>query len=75
MAKKVTITLDNDILTFIDRRAASLNDKANRSGYINGVLAAQTIASLKQDAKDVEYQAEVVACDCMAGAGIDAEGF
>ncbi len=83
MAKKVIFTLHDDILAFIDRQAADSENKANRSGYINAVLAAhccfvleaETIASLKQDAEDVEDQAEVAACDCVAGDGIDAEGF
>ncbi|HCF25661.1 MAG TPA: CopG family transcriptional regulator [Cyanobacteria bacterium UBA11049] len=82
MAKKVTITLDDEILTFVDRQAAALDDKANRSAYINAVLAAhrrsvleaEIIAALKEDAEDPEYQAEVAAWDCVARDGIDATG-
>lgn len=63
MAKKVTITLDDDILTFIDRQTAASGEVANRSRYINSVLAAyrratletEMIAALQQDAADPEY--------------------
>ncbi|MFB2923187.1 MULTISPECIES: hypothetical protein [Aerosakkonema] len=79
MAKKVTITLDDEILDFIDRQAAASGNKANRSGYVNGVLAAhrravmeaEMIAALKQDAEDPEYLAEIAAWDCVVGDGID----
>ena len=79
MAKKVTITLDDEILEFIDRQAAASENKANRSGYVNAVLAAhrravmeaEMIAALKQDAEDAEYLAEIAAWDCVAGDGID----
>lgn len=82
MAKKVTITLDDDILAFVDRQAATLENKANRSAYINTVLAAhrravleaETIAALKEDTEDPEYCADVAAWDCVAGDGIDAAG-
>lgn len=82
MAKKVTITLDDDILAFVDRQAAASTKTANRSGYISAVLAAhrrsvlsaEMIAALKQDAEDREYQAEIAAWDCVAGDGIDAAG-
>lgn len=80
MAKKVTITLDDDILAFVDRQAVALENKANRSGYINQVLAAhrrvvletETIAALQEDTEDPEYHAEVAAWDCVAGDGINA---
>jgi Arc/MetJ-type ribon-helix-helix transcriptional regulator len=52
---KVTITLEEDILQFIDQQA-----KGNRSAYINALLAKQRrkileteiIAALQEDAKD-----------------------
>lgn len=72
---KVTITLEEDILQFIDRQA-----RGNRSGYINALLSehrrrlleAEMIASLKQDAEDPEYQAEIAAWDNVVGDGINA---
>lgn len=72
---KVTITLEDNILHFVDRQA-----KGNRSGYINALLAehrrrileAEMIAALKQDAEDPEYQAEIAAWDSVVGDGINA---
>lgn len=72
---KVTITLEEDILLFIDQYA-----QGNRSAYINTllaehrrqILAAEMIAALKQDAQDPEYQAEIAAWDSLAGDGINA---
>ncbi|MBW4575012.1 MAG: CopG family transcriptional regulator [Aphanothece sp. CMT-3BRIN-NPC111] len=74
---KVTVTLNNDILRFVDEQA-----QGNRSGYINAVLAehrrcvleAEMVAALKQDTEDTEYQAEIAAWDSVVGHGIDAEG-
>ncbi len=82
MAKKVTITLDDEILSFIDRQAALAGETPNRSGYVNSVLANhrravlrdEMIAALQEDAENLEYQAEIAAWDCVAGDGIDAEG-
>lgn len=79
MAQKVTITLDDEILDFINRQASASANKANRSGYVNAVLAAhrravikaEMIAALKQDAEDPEYQAEIAAWDCVVADGID----
>ena len=75
--RKVTITLEEDILRFIDQQA-----KGNRSGYINALLAeqrrkileAEIIAALQEDAKDLEYQNEISAWDNVAGDGINARG-
>ncbi|WP_375473922.1 CopG family transcriptional regulator [uncultured Nostoc sp.] len=72
---KVTITLEEDILQFIDQYA-----QGNRSAYINTllaehrrqVLAAEMITALKQDAENTEYQAEIAAWDGVAGDGINA---
>jgi Arc/MetJ-type ribon-helix-helix transcriptional regulator len=79
LTKKVTITIDDEILAFIDRKAASVGDTTNRSSYINSVLAkhrrtvleAEMIAALKEDAKNPEYQAEIAAWDSVAGDGIE----
>ncbi|NMF66257.1 type II toxin-antitoxin system MazE family antitoxin [Brasilonema octagenarum] len=72
---KVTITLEEDVLQFIDQQA-----QGNRSGYINAlltqhrrrILEAEMIAALKQDAEDSEYQAEIAAWDNVVGDGINA---
>ncbi|HAA28056.1 MAG TPA: CopG family transcriptional regulator [Cyanobacteria bacterium UBA8553] len=72
---KVTITLEDDILHFVDQQA-----QGNRSGYINTLLAehrrrileAEMIAALKQDAEDPEYQAEIAAWDSVVGDGMNA---
>ncbi|MEH1940184.1 MAG: CopG family transcriptional regulator [Nostoc sp.] len=72
---KVTITLEEDILQFVDRYA-----EGNRSAYINTllaehrrqILAAEMIAALKQDAEDPEFQAEIAAWDSVVGDGINA---
>jgi len=74
---KVTITLEKDILRFIDQQA-----KGNRSAYINALLAeqrrkilkAEIIAALQEDAKDLEYQNEISTWDNVAGDGINARG-
>jgi Arc/MetJ-type ribon-helix-helix transcriptional regulator len=74
---KVTITLEEDILRFIDQQA-----KGNRSAYINALLAeqrrkileAEIIAALQEDAKDLEYQNEISAWDNVSGDGINARG-
>jgi len=74
---QVTVTLEDDILEFLDRQA-----QGNRSNYINALLAehrrrileAEMIAALKQDAEDPEYQAEISAWDGVVGDGINAEG-
>jgi protein-L-isoaspartate O-methyltransferase len=75
---KVTITLEEDILRFIDQQA-----KGNRSGYINALLAeqrrkileAEIIAALQEDAKDLEYQNEISDWDNVAGDGINGVKF
>ena len=79
MAKKVTITLDEDILAFIDKHAANNGETSNRSGYINDVLSqhrhavieAEMIAALREDANNPEYQEEIALWDCVAGDGIE----
>ena len=73
--KKITISLEDDILHFVDKQA-----QGNRSGYINALLAerrrsfleAELIAALQRDAEDPDYQAEIEAWDSVAGDGVDA---
>jgi Arc/MetJ-type ribon-helix-helix transcriptional regulator len=79
LAKKVTITLDEDILAFVDEQAANNGETSNRSGYINDVLVmhrrkileAEMIAALTEDANDPDYQEEILIWDCVAGDGIE----
>ncbi len=74
MKQKVAITLDRELLAFIDRQA-----NGNRSDYLNTlitqerrkILAQETIAALQADLQDPEYRAEIAAWDRLAGDGID----
>lgn len=80
MAKKVTITLDDEVLAFVDRQAAVQGSKANRSRFINSVLAdwqrqqlqTELAAAYRRDAQDQAYQEEVSAWDSLASDGFDA---
>ena len=75
MKQKIAITLDSDLLSFIDRQA-----QGNRSDYLNSliteerrkIIVAETIAALQADIQDPEYQAEIAEWDRLAGDGIDA---
>jgi hypothetical protein len=75
MKQKIAITIDRELLSFIDRQA-----QGNRSDYLNSlitqerrkILAQQTIAALQADIQDPEYQAEIAEWDRLAGDGIDA---
>lgn len=77
MKKKIAVTLDEDLVAFLDVQA-----NGNRSEYLNTLLAqqrklcleAELIAALKDDFEDPDYQAEVAAWDSVAGDGIDALG-
>lgn len=79
MARKVTITLEDDVLDFVDQEAAR-EGRPNRSGFINRVLArekrralqAELEAAYRRDARDPAYQEEIAAWDAVAGDGIDA---
>lgn len=72
---KITISLEEEILQFLDQLA-----QGNRSAYINSLLAqqrrqaieAEMIAALLKDAEDQEYLAEIELWDRVAGDGIDA---
>lgn len=75
MKQKVTLSLDSEILAFVDSQA-----RGNRSEYIGSVLVQQRqaqlrtemIAALQQDQADAEYRQSVAAWDSVAGDGIDA---
>ncbi len=72
MKQKNAITLDRDLLSFIDRQA-----QGNRSDYLNSlitqerrkILKQETIAALQADIQDPEYQAEIAQWDRLAGDG------
>lgn len=76
MKQKIAVTLDEELVAFVDRRA-----KGNRSEYLNSLLArerkqileTELIAALEMDAKNADYQADVRAWNSVAGDGIDAE--
>lgn len=67
--------MEEEILRFVEQQA-----QGNRSSYINTLLAQQrrqTLAAemtitLKQDAKALEYQAEIAAWDSVVGDGLNA---
>ncbi len=76
MKSKIAVSLDQELIKFLDAQAV------NRSEYLNGllveqrtkVLREQMIAALQADQADAEYQAEIAAWDPVVGDGIDAEG-
>jgi Arc/MetJ-type ribon-helix-helix transcriptional regulator len=80
LAKKVTITLDDEILAFVDRQAAIGQMNGNRSAFINAVLReaqrkyleAELQAAYQRDAQDKTYRDEVAVWDVVVGDGIDA---
>jgi hypothetical protein len=75
MKQKIAITLDRELVFFIDLQA-----QGNRSDYLNSliiqerrkVLTDEIIAALQEDIQDPEYQAEIAQWDRLAGDGIDA---
>lgn len=77
MKQKIAISLDADLIDFIDLQA-----NGNRSEYINALLQQQQqkqletelIAALQQDLADAEYLNEIAEWDNVAGDGIDAAG-
>ncbi|MDS3859204.1 hypothetical protein RIF25_00145 [Thermosynechococcaceae cyanobacterium BACA0444] len=74
MSKKVSITLDDDILDFVDRLAS------NRSSFINAVLSQEKRRILmkeleeayKDQANNPELQEEISAWDVAVGDGLNA---
>lgn len=74
MSKKVSITLDDEVLDFVDRLAS------NRSSFINNVLLQekrrifmQELADAYADqASDSEFQEEVSVWDIAVGDGLNA---
>ena len=78
MGKKITISLDDEILVFVDKEASTRGLPVNRSGYINAVLAAERsrrlelelIAAYTRDAQDPNWRQEAAEWDSLAGDGI-----
>jgi metal-responsive CopG/Arc/MetJ family transcriptional regulator len=74
MSAKVSITLDEDVLEFVDRSSQ------NRSQFINEILSQAKKSKLLKELEDVytelanntEYQAENKLWDITVGDGIDA---
>ncbi len=74
MSKKVSITLDDEVLDFVDRLAS------NRSSFINDVLWQEKIRvfmkeledAYKDQANDPEMQAEISVWDIVVGDGLNA---
>lgn len=72
--KKVTITLEEEVLKFVDQQA-----QGNRSNYINQLLKEtykqqlekEMIKALEEDAKSREYQEEIRDWDGVIGDGIE----
>lgn len=74
MSKKVSITLDDEVLAFIDQLAS------NRSSFINNVLLQEKRRifmkeleeAYKDQANDPAFQEDVSAWDAVAGDGLNA---
>ncbi|MUL37328.1 hypothetical protein [Gloeocapsopsis dulcis] len=74
MSKKVSITLDEEVLEFVDRSSR------NRSNYINEVLLREKKKSLlkeledayKEQSEDPEFLEEIAVWDVAVGDGLDA---
>jgi metal-responsive CopG/Arc/MetJ family transcriptional regulator len=74
MSAKVSITLDQEVLEFVDRSSQ------NRSQFINEILSKEKKRQFLQElenayielANDPEYQAEIALWDVTVGDGIDA---
>ena len=74
MSAKVSITLDEEILEFVDRSSQ------NRSQFINEILSKEKKRQFLRElenaytelANDSEYQAEIELWDVTVGDGIDA---
>lgn len=74
MSKKVSITLDDEILSFVDRLAS------NRSSFINEVLKKEQRRvfmeeledAYKEQEGDPDFQAEISAWDVVVDDGLNA---
>jgi len=74
MSKKVSITLDDEVLKFVDQLAS------NRSSFINDILLKEKERifmkkledAYKEQVNDPEFQAEISDWDATAGDGLNA---
>ncbi|NJR38923.1 MAG: hypothetical protein HC781_08900 [Leptolyngbyaceae cyanobacterium CSU_1_4] len=74
MSKKVSITLDDEVLEFVDQRSG------NRSSFINRVLQKEKqrlfmkdlANAYREQANDPEFQEEVAVWDIAVGDGLNA---
>ena len=74
MSKKVSITLDDEVLDFVDRLAS------NRSSFINDVLSQEKKRIFMKElgdaytdqANDPEFQEEISVWDIAVGDGLNA---
>ncbi len=74
MSKKVSITLDDEVLTFVDRLAS------NRSSFINDILwkekqrifMKELEDAYKEQLNDQDFQEEIAVWDVTVGDGINA---
>ncbi len=74
MSAKVSITLDEEVLEFVDRSSQ------NRSQFINAILSKEKKRQFLQELEDAytelsndpEYQSEIELWDVTVGDGIDA---
>lgn len=74
MSKKISITLDDEILSFLDQKTH------NRSSFINQILwqekrrlfMEELGAAYEEQAEDPEFQQELSVWDLSVGDGLDA---
>jgi hypothetical protein len=75
--QQVTLSLEDDILEFIDRHSqGDINSYINQllNQHRQAILKADIIRALQEDAENPNYQEELLAWDTVAGDGINAEG-
>jgi metal-responsive CopG/Arc/MetJ family transcriptional regulator len=79
VATRVTITLDDEILAFVDKQAQEIDNKGNRSAFINEVLKEfkkqrfeeeLKVAYIK-DSQDKAYLEEIALWDVVISDGIE----
>lgn len=79
MVKKVTITLDDDVLAFVDKQVSDGGNKGSRSVFINTVIKELKKQCLQEelkgayikDSKDDNYRKEAAVWDVTVGDGIE----
>ncbi|BDA75485.1 hypothetical protein CAL7716_096510 [Calothrix sp. PCC 7716] len=79
MVRKVTITLDDDVLAFVDKQVSGSENQGNRSAFINTALKElkkqrlqeELKAAYIQDSQDEAYRKEAAVWDITVGDGIE----